>query len=172
VEPQAVPLVPQVHQRASTQKPLVPPANISQHPVEQSLLLVHGLRHPTQSVTVVPLTQRPVQQSVELVQLEPIFPQAEAQREASEQTGWPVSSLSKQQPEAQSEPVLQSRWQSPAPDEDVTHVSPVQHDLLAHESPVAAHRPTTAAGPSAQRGYCLAAAPVQKQEASSKLIQL
>jgi hypothetical protein len=153
------------------QKPFVLSANIWQHPVEQSLLLVHLLRHPSQSVTVVPLTQRPVQQSAESVQFVPIFPQDDAQREALEQTGWPVSSLSKQQPDVQSEPVWQSRWQT-APDEEVTQVSPVQQDLLAHESPVAAHRPTTAAGPSAQRGYCLAAAPVQKHEASSKLIQL
>lgn len=102
----------------------------------------------------------------------PIFPQGEAQREAAEHTGWPVSALSKQQPEAQSAPVVQIRWQTGAPDEEVTQVNPAQQDLLAHESPVAAHRPTTAAGPSAQRGYCLAAAPVQKQEASSKLIQV
>jgi hypothetical protein len=163
--------VPQTHQRASTQKPLLPSENISQQPVEQSLFLVHLLRHPTQSFSVVPVTHWPAQHSEEEVHTVPIFPHDEAHAEAAEQMACPVSSLSKQHPEEQSVPVLHSRWQT-APDEDVTQVSPSQQDLLAHESPVAAHRPTTAAGPSAQWGYCLAAAPVQKHEASSKLMQV
>jgi hypothetical protein len=134
--------------------------------------LVHGLRHPTQSATVVPVTHRLLQHVEDPVQLEPTFAQGEAHSEASEQIGWPVSALSKQHPEGQSPPVVHTRWQSGAPDDDVRQVSPVQQDLLAHEAPVPAHNPATAAGPSAQRGYCLAAAPVQKHEASSKLMHV
>jgi hypothetical protein len=52
------------------------------------------------------------------------------------------------------------------------HVSPSQQGLLAQDASVEAHRPATAAGPSAHFGYCLAAAPVQKHEASSKLMQV
>ena len=109
VDPQAVPVAPQPHQRASAQKPLVPLVYISQQPVEQSLFVVHGRRHPTQSETVVPLLQRSVQHSAELVQLAPTFPQDEVQREVSAQTAWPLLSSSKQHPEGQSALVLHGR---------------------------------------------------------------
>ena len=101
-----MPVVPQPPQRASVQKPLVPLVYISQQPVEQSVFLVHGRRHPTQSETVVPLLQRPVQHSAELVQLAPTFPQDEVQREVSAQTALPVLSSSKQHPEGHSALVL------------------------------------------------------------------
>jgi hypothetical protein len=109
VDPQAVPIVPQPHQRASAQKPLWPPAYISQQPVEQSVFVMHGRRHPSQSETVVPVLQRPVQHSAEVVQLAPTFPQEEVQREVSAQTAWPVLSSSKQHPEGQSAFVLHGR---------------------------------------------------------------
>jgi hypothetical protein len=110
VDPQAVPVEPQPHQRASAQKPLAPPVYISQQPVEQSLFLVHGRRQPTQSETVVlPLQRRSVQQSALLAQLAPTFPQDEVQRDAVEQTAWPVLSSSKQHPEGQSVLVVHGR---------------------------------------------------------------
>lgn len=110
VEPHAVPVVPQLHQRASAQKPpLAPPVYISQQPVEQSLFLAHGRRQPTQSETSVAPLQRPVQQSALLAQLAPTFPQPEVQSEAVEQTAWPVLSSSKQHPEGQSVLVVHGR---------------------------------------------------------------
>ena len=169
VAPQVAPVVPQPHQRASAQKPLVPLVYILQQPVEHSLLVVHGRRHPSQSETVVPVLQTPVQHSEELVQVAATFPQDEVQREAFEQTAWPLLSSSKQHPEGQSALVLHGRWQIAVPG---MHVSPSQHGLLAQDASVAAQRPATAPGPSAQFGYCLAAAPVQKHEASSKLMQV
>jgi len=163
-----VPVVPQPPQRASVQKPLVPLVYISQQPVEQSVFLVHGRRQPSQSETFVPVLQGPVQQSAGLVQLAPTFPQDEVHRDASAQTEWPVSSSSKQHPEGQSALVVHGRWQSAVPG---MHVSPSQHALLAQDAPVSAQRPSTAPGPAAHFGYCLAAAPVQKHEASSKLME-
>jgi hypothetical protein len=103
VDPHAVPVVPQLHQRASVQNPpLVPPVYILQQPVAQSVFLAQDRRQPTQSETSVGPLQRPVQQSAPLVQLAPTFPQDEVQREAVEQTAWPVFSSSKQHPEGQS----------------------------------------------------------------------
>ena len=77
-----------------------------------------------------------------------------------------------QQPVAQS--VLDEQgWRHTVPEtESVTQVRPwqSQQGVVAHEAPSAAHRPATAAGPQAQAGYCAAASPVQKQEASSKVM--
>jgi hypothetical protein len=109
VDPHAVPVVPQLHQRASAQKPLAPPVYISQQPVEQSAFLVHGFRQPAQSETSVLPLQTPVQHSAPLVQLAATFPQDEVQREVFEQTAWPLFSSSKQHPEGQSALVVHGR---------------------------------------------------------------
>jgi hypothetical protein len=110
VDPQAVPFVPQLHQRASVQKPpLAPPVYILQQPVAQSVFLVHDRRQPTQSETSVLPLQRLVQQSAPLAQLAPTFPQDEVQREVFAQTAWPVFSSSKQHAEGQSALVVHGR---------------------------------------------------------------
>jgi hypothetical protein len=110
VDPHAVPVVPQPHQRASVQKPpLAPPVYILQQPVEQSVSLVQRRRQPTQSETSEGPLQVPVQQSAPLLQLAPTFPQPDVQSEAVAQTEWPVLSSSKQHPEGQSVLVVHGR---------------------------------------------------------------
>jgi hypothetical protein len=107
VEPQAVPAVPQEHQRASVQKPSVLLTKSWQQPVEHSALLVQDLRQPAQSATDAEVTHRPVQHWADSVQLAACLAHGVAQTEAGEQIGCPVSALSKQQPEAQSVLVAQ-----------------------------------------------------------------
>ena len=156
------------------QKPLSVFENGTQHPVSQSSLTLQRGRHPAKSGTS-DSTQVPRQQLLGMVSLpshaSPAFLQGVSQASSSAQISLPVSRRSVQQPDSQSASVAQGSshtWESLPVS---TQSSPSQQLLLAQLLPCPTQSPASAEG-LAQSGVVAPASPVQKHDASSKVMQV
>jgi hypothetical protein len=174
--PQAAPASPQVQYTGAAQKPLVLSEKNMQQPVSgQSASLVQRGRQPLKS-GLSDVTHAPRQQSLGIVELpgmqaSPRFLHGLSQAACSAQIRSPVSRRSVQQPLSQSAPVVQDCSQTLLPLPLSTQASSSQQGIIAQLRPVPMQSPARAAG-LLQLGLAAPASPVQKHEASSKVMHV
>jgi hypothetical protein len=159
----------------SAQKPLLLPLSKgTQQPVSQSVLVEQSGRQPPK-LGLSDWMQEPRQQSVGVSRLpalhaSPCFLQGVVQAVISAQIGTPVSLRSVQQPVLQSDAELHGCSQR-LPPVVSTQLKPSQQDMLVQPASLPTQRPASALGLE-QLGVSLPAAPVQKQEACSNVMQV